>query len=142
MAEEFNYLENSSTYLCTIVQDNSNEINFQKIKEVEMNDVHIFTNNNNILEEDPIGQIIEEINANNTNNVDNDEEIIDTGQLDINYNFLKKRKEIEDKDKEEVSKDNLEQVISNKNQMPFFAIDQLKRDGLTKNEKFEASRKK
>ena len=86
MSEEFNNLENKTTSFCTFVQDDSNEINFQKVKEIEVN-VHAINGNNNLEENH-----IQEINANNVNSNNNDEEIIGSGfQLDINSNYLNQK---------------------------------------------------
>ena len=61
-SEEFNNLENETTSLCTFLQDDSYEINFQKVKEIQVNVYS--TNGNNNLEENHI----QEINDNNINN--------------------------------------------------------------------------
>ena len=83
MTEEFNNLENKTTSFCTFVQEDSNEINFQKLKEIEVN-VHA-TNGNNNLEENQI----QETHFNNVYNGDNEEEIVESVfQLDINSNYL------------------------------------------------------
>ena len=103
---EFNVLENKSTCLCTIVQDDSYEINFQKVNEIETNTFGI-----------PLETILEEIND-NTNAV-NDSERIDPGfQFDISSNFGNQRKgKI---DNAEISKENLEE--KNANETPPFSI--------------------
>ena len=104
MSEESNNLENSSTSLCTFVQDDSNENDFQTEKEIEPNTIN---KNDNLKEKYP-ELMIEEILGNIINNDFNDEEIIYSAfQPDINSNYLNQRKEL--KDKEKVSKENLEE---------------------------------
>ena len=121
MSEESNNLENSSTSLCTFVQDDSNENDFQTEKEIEPNTIN---KNDNLKEKYP-ELMIEEILGNIINNDFNDEEIIDSRfQPDINSNYLNQRKLL--KDKEKGSKENLEEKIPN--QTSFFEISQLKKE--------------
>ena len=96
---EFNQLENKSTCLCIFMQDNSYEINFQKISEIETKILDI-----------PLESMLEVINDNS--NAINDSERIDPAfQFDISSNFSNQRKGKIDNGK--LSKENLEEKSSN-----------------------------
>ena len=94
MSEEFNDLECTTTSFCTVVQNDSKEINFQKISEIEKNE-HISNGKNN-LNKKFIEQNLEDIIPNNINNIENNEDRIESGfRNDINSNNINRREEIQ-----------------------------------------------